>query len=112
MENRPTLNWRAWSTVRKAQLSGAIAGLLLSVAIILSFLATEPHDFFDFFSILWRLVSALPYAIMRAIGFGIIHSGRYDISWITFNLVVVINSLLSFIAGSAVGWLLKIQKSR
>lgn len=101
MENRSIVNWPAWSTVRKAQFIGAIAGLLLSVVIILSFLATEPHDFFDFFSILWRLVSALPYAIMRTIGFGIIHSGRYDISWITFSLVVIINSLLSFIVCTA-----------
>ncbi len=112
MENRRILNWSAWSILRKAQVIGAISGLLLSLGIQSFFVGTAPHELFDSFSILWFIVSAVPLAIMRAVGIGTIHTGKFGYSWITFTLVALINSLLFFVAGSVIGWLLKSRNSR
>ncbi|HMP84613.1 MAG TPA: hypothetical protein PKA41_18110 [Verrucomicrobiota bacterium] len=99
MKNRLILNWRSWSIVRKAQVVGASVGLVATLVFLLVFAVTSPHEPFGFSWVLWFVFCDLPLAIMRWTG-------------ITLGLIAVINSLLCLTAGSVIGELLKVRKSR
>jgi hypothetical protein len=112
MENRRILSWRNWSTVRKAQVVGAVVGVFLPLGITSLGVVTGPHEIFDLFSILEEIIFTPPTLVMQALGLNTItYTGEDGILWATFTLMVFINSLLYLVAGSLIGLLLNLRRN-
>lgn len=107
MENHGILNWRKWSTVRKAQVIGAVTGALITVGTPMLLIGCGMAGAGSSDSLLLRfytLVLSPAYNIFQLLRW----SWRGDISTalIPWLLAILINSFLLFMGGTAVGWLL------
>lgn len=111
MENPRILNWRSWSIVRKAQILGALLGILLTFAIRALDAALAQGDTL----ISWYM--ALPYTatiwvpveVTRIFGWPWPPGGSVN-SASCLTLIYLTNALLLAAVGTVFGWLWSIWK--
>lgn len=116
------LNWGGWSLIRKSQIVGVLIGALATLFPIIILLCAPAHSTkpmhgddataLDERSALSVLVALPAILILKAIGCtSLLASNPGTTKWVLGeSLVVIVNSLLSFIAGTLVGWLMGKRK--
>lgn len=118
MENRGILKWRTWSIVHKAQVVGALIGVLSTIGEpllnALPWIEAEPHRSpINIFTVTGMLVFYPTSLVCDAFGWRpFLYTGNEGPSLIVLSVAVVINCLLCMVIGTFVGFLLQRRKNR
>ncbi|MGA2787485.1 MAG: hypothetical protein ABSF60_08150 [Verrucomicrobiota bacterium] len=112
-------NGSRWSTLRKIQIIGTLAGALLTtvILIILSFHThTGPidaeADWMDIESALAILLTLPAVQLCQTLGCPLQPTGRWPSTLVLYSLVIVTNSFCCFLVGTIVGWLVQKRKGK
>jgi hypothetical protein len=110
MENHGLLNPRSWSTVRKAQVAGALTGVLITVVTYFAALAAAAHN-----SKILGIDALIPVNICFCPAGWLIDTLRLPVDFLGGNLFIpgtsglvcatVLNALLLSAIGTLIGWL-------
>jgi hypothetical protein len=100
--------WRGLSVIRKAQVIGTLSGLLVTVGILAGYNNPEGYPLFSNATMFTGLNQIPTHLIAYIAGLDVkfyIEHGTWSERVVsTMYLMVFINTLLSFLAGTAIGW--------
>ena len=103
MENPEILNSRGWSVVRKAQIIGVLAGVLITLGMPLILKAYDGGAFaFLLLWLEWEIFS--PAAVICRL-FGWEWQGSSGPSWLQTTLAALTNAVLLSLVGTLIGWI-------
>ncbi len=104
MQNHGILDPRAWSTVRRTQVLGALAGILLTFGMPFAWLVSArllgEHWLVGLLFLSHLLVLAPAFSLLRIIGMDDQYTSTHVV--ITSLLVLFINAVLSFIVSTLI----------
>lgn len=114
MENHGILNWRKWSTIRKAQVIGVAFGGIGTIAFSLVLgVFSDPQRMFDFPAAVQFLICLPTWLLLRSIGKESVLVGNSD-HWPLAPLLLMglVNAVLLFIVGTIAGFIIERRKNR